>query len=742
VTKKKSAEFNCRGIAAAALRNVSARVMFVVLLSGSSLAVAAPACTESNADSLSHEPCIAVPQGSVDERILATLNFPSTHLIYYRVSDDGRYLYIVTADPKYVPSSARKDRVARLAVYDMLLPTSPRQLSSIDLGEGGIDQFIVRGNVAFITRSRDLESDPGSYFLVVDLSDPAKPRLAGRYDSPVGSFFSSALVSSDGKTVALSPASPNQQHDTMFVQLNASGQPEARNDLSDGIRSFAPTIGLNWSFEHDADTVQPMQASGVFVTESYTDAHDVIIFTTHAPAFDASRLRAAYDAVTQDYQDCVTKQPSALCQVDTGRLAFAGMQTLLSTLPAGISTGERVVMLNDYGFWLAHERYFDRAVPVLEQVTHLAPAREIAWLNLGDAARQALLVANSDSQKAMYWSKAQSAYARYTTLTGKIPDTAARLGRFDLPQARSTAANICDYVAQAFSAENGDEISTTEGNVRHDGRPVAFYVARNEGSCSTKSIQLHDGNEDKIGRDTPSEFQADAPETNEGVRDMRIVPFRGKSYVLSLIDNGPYDVVAPYGGHVCKFTRSFTPALVENTSGPLCKAFLDTSKAVPQSWSHDNVSAIATALIDNPAVVPNQGVFDGMASADLSGKGHAIRLGHYTSEWTGGCGCGRGGIAILDGNAMDTGPINKTLLDAQRLGYEDWSERWAGCRSSDSDLVSLEGRTYIEQHSGNYELQGHPASRSLIGLEGDRFKRICRIDQMPTYRGISLSEKQ
>jgi hypothetical protein len=150
-------------------------------------------------------------------------------------------------------------------------------------------------------------------------------------------------------------------------------------------------------------------------------------------------------------------------------------------------------------------------------------------------------------------------------------------------------------------------------------------------------------------------------------------------------------------------------------------------------WSSENVSTIPKAMVDDQGIVPNEGSFDGTAIADFGDDGKPARVGHFTSMWTGGCGCSKGGVALLGGDRMDTGQANRGLLDLQHLYRTTWGKQWNQCADGDSELVRIDGRDYVEQHSGRFALEGHPASRALLELKGGSFQRVCRVEQIATY---------
>jgi hypothetical protein len=375
-------------------------------------------------------------------------------------------------------------------------------------------------------------------------------------------------------------------------------------------------------------------------------------------------------------------------------------------------------------------------VSALQRVVRLSPSRSVAWLNLADAARLALLSASDDNNKASYWTTATTAYNRYAKLTSKIAPDSVELARFNLPAQRSSAADVCDYIAHAFNAGNGGTISSSRGIVERDGKALEIRVADEPGSCTTQAIRASDDDGKDPLRIAP-ELQAEEPGERWNFRDLRIVPFNGKSYVLAVVDGEPFRVVAPYRGRICTFKRTYKPRLAEDSAPALCHSFLSRTSVRKIQWSAEHASAVAPALVDDPNVRPSEGYFDATAVADLAGNGRPLNVGHYHVEG-GGCGCYSSGVALLDGNTMDDSVANKSLLKLQQLWKANWADgdKWARCLESDVDLVRIDGRAYAEQYSGRYVLEGHPASRSLLELNNGAFERVCRIEQVPTFTAV------
>ena len=80
-------------------------------------------------------------------------------------------------------TSATRDWAAGLAVYDISQPASPRRIGFMAIEGGGIHRiWYVGGRWAYVSALLDGFTD--YIFMTVDMSDPAKPRAAGRYWIP------------------------------------------------------------------------------------------------------------------------------------------------------------------------------------------------------------------------------------------------------------------------------------------------------------------------------------------------------------------------------------------------------------------------------------------------------------------------------------------------------------------------------------------------------------------------------
>jgi hypothetical protein len=81
------------------------------------------------------------------------------------------------------PKDAARNWTAGLAVYDIAAPESPRQIGFMPIAGGGIHRiWYVGGRWAYVSALLDGFTD--YIFMTVDMSDPTRPREAGRYWIP------------------------------------------------------------------------------------------------------------------------------------------------------------------------------------------------------------------------------------------------------------------------------------------------------------------------------------------------------------------------------------------------------------------------------------------------------------------------------------------------------------------------------------------------------------------------------
>lgn len=145
-----------------------------------------------------------------------------------------------------------------------------------------------------------------------------------------------------------------------------------------------------------------------------------------------SLLVATHKCLLANYDPDIPNYDYVQATVD---LEQAGISHLVAG-PDGLSTAQRVSILNDYAFWKLQQHdgwTTHQAANVLQLVVKLAPNRAVAWLNLGDALRQEMdsvsffpngvfmsgTLSPTPAQKKALASQALAAYRHYVVLSPK-----------------------------------------------------------------------------------------------------------------------------------------------------------------------------------------------------------------------------------------------------------------------------------------------------------------------------------
>jgi len=678
-----------------------------------------------------------------DERIRHAFDFTTSWWTFFDTSEDGHTLYVVTAG-KNMRSGGKieeQENDTVLHVYDISDIDSPREITNTNLGSIGVREVWAQGSFVFIFRSSTFgeETVSGkahlSHFVIVNVSDPTLPKIVGTFEYQ----FQNAFVSEDARTVALQPTANGAP---VFVDVSQPDHP-IKIDNPDSSRSaFAPTsyekwVGHSYYWRRelpDQRAVARIDPDNNFIIQ---------LFSTESPSFDVENLRSVYSDVKQEYTKCLAhphEYPG--CNANTGRLAYAGIKELMETSPATLSAAERVLMLNDYGFWLSHAdnvygpektKGLQESVTVLESVVQLEPKRTVAWLNLGDAARLAIGNADSEEDKATYWKKASNAYEHHSALAGKDAAGKAAIASFDLPAAYSKNKSVCGFVAEAFNGGHPEEIWSTSGTYVDDGETEEFKVAWAMGSCASRYV--------KVEGDEQFDVREELQPANDPPGEPMIVRFHGKSFIVSVVDEGPHEVIEPNVGQVCRFKRSYKPELVENTNPSLCTKFMEGKGLADLPWTPiEDGDEYAEADMGHRGMVPNEGKFDGTMQADIQGNGTKARIGHIDLEWSGGCGCSERAVSLLKGKSMDTSELNKSLIEAQNLWKFPWGRHWNMCRENGAELTKIDGRAYVAITAGEGPLD-RPASRLLMEIVQGKFRHACRIEAAQRFTPIEVKAK-
>lgn len=684
-----------------------------------------------------------------DIKDIGSVSFEVPHHKYssnnYDLTSDQKFLFAAwtTAPQRDSPNYS-----AGIWIFDLSNPAAPTKISQIDLGKLSPGIVRVFGERLILYTSRPT----GPVVVLYDISKPAQPHKISEISGGPELLKSTPVeISPDGTQIVFKmyeksmrigldfgdPSSPKPFAPPpagIYPNLHRSFPTDSRyrheqiTDILGSIRlSFDGQGGLNfWS---DGKVIRSF-SPGAYVTSARILATpDVVLtfrpeigqFKIHStlprPVTGRNLIRVHSEALAE----FLTRPVYSRGSPPTLRaLEAAGALRLMDGSLDGISGPTRVRILNDYGYMLDVSSEPERAVRILRKVVELSPGRTVAHLNLADALHNAVSKAASDDDKASLWQEASAEYSRYRELSGKDAPKASALTAFDLPKSLKSAASVCDYVAEAFNHEGGELIGTKQGSVVVNGETKSFSVTGNPTSCGYPYIKVDDDDDNDILAESKidqSAFQVEDNVDGFNVYRIRIVPFRGKSYVVGIIHDGPSQIVDPGRGSVCTFRRSFTPKLVENSSPALCQIFSDGKLKDRVDWQPIDTGAVAPRL-------PEIQNFDGYADVALEGAVVKSRIGHFDGSSTQGCGCEYHGVALIDGATGLQDEPNKSLQILQ--------SKWWFCDGADAAVVSSNGSSYIELISGRALQRANP-ERALLRLAKGKFEPVCRIRQVPRY---------
>jgi hypothetical protein len=457
-------------------------------------------------------------------------------------------------------------------------------------------------------------------------------------------------------------------------------------------------------------------------------------------AFDAAQLKSVHDRLLVDYPAERKKYLSTFTNLDrfyqrlVTALEDAGVKELVNgSKTERVSPAVRIATLNDYGFWLSRTSDPRKAIPVLQKVLELAPARAVAELNLGDAARSSLMVAETWVEKGRYVTLASQAYATYQELAGKAAPAAQEF--HELHATQSVNENICSYVAAFYNHGRQAEMwgYPDPVDIAGDGKLRHIYIF-DQGTAhipvifaSTKAVAEEDRFMESFNEPPEVDFSrtrdlSTADEYGNWL-ELHILPFRDGYYLVEQEDNGPVVVVKPNAGTVCRFKRNFTPVLADDHAPGLCKAVI-AEKTFDRIPNHPLPNG--DIEVDDTMELPGAGIprFKRYSDVKLDPKGAPGRIGYYDYEWSGGPGCDSYGVGFLDGLGLEISARAKALNMAL--------SHMTDCHGSSAFLVTVNGENLIEWNGG-HALQRTAPPRTLLRLKGDKVETICRVEQRPTY---------
>lgn len=387
----------------------------------------------------------------------------------------------------------------------------------------------------------------------------------------------------------------------------------------------------------------------------------------------------------------------------------------------GLPAARRVEILNDYGFWLAQDGQWRQALPVLKAVVALAPRRSVAWLNLGDTAREAV-------DRAVHWHTkrtlarlATRAYATYARLTGRAAPAAARWAVLNVGNAPLT--NVCRYVAdfynhrqshQIFSTYSGDFSPSQVFHLDITGNGQREYVYT--GAAGTALIPYIVATTHRLSglqqSDEVHSVVRFGEHTHGSVSIPEILPFKGRYYIVYQRPGGaPQRIFRPDHDTICRFTGTYTPMLTTGRAPALCARLL-TGKPFPKVKTTPLPPRLAARMIPAVPFLGKARVIPGMqflreARVTLDPRTGPVTVASFHTIDTGGRGCDFYGLSLLYGHHGTTSAANTALLNAPH-----------DCHGSHAFLVRADHAVLMELDGGTEDRHGPPPSARPVPVCG------------------------
>lgn len=693
-----------------------------------------------------------------DSRFISKILLPKTTHCGMDISNDGKTLYLLCPG---------KERFQNLQFYDISNLSNPTVISSGDLPNISGAEIIVRNDMAFFI--------DGDGFNPVDISNPKQPIVFDHYAT--GPMDGIRVSDSGQQIVTRKLDHLSGAYTKTFIDVSDHAHPKEMHPAAEpewlqtpgkwsAYESAKEIKGIPPNFElkdarngkvlvvssrppqeiqyydvpsHGEPKVlskipEPGQALYVHLIPG-KDAvafHDregqqefIEIASLAKAEFDLHRLYQVYQSISSKASECPERKASPECLNfkwnSLAQLSDAGIEDLLNDAH-DVPNARRALMLNDYAFWLYLWRQKDiqnlqNISNILKKVVELSPDRSVAWLNFGDAQRDMIPIAATDTEKADLWQKAQSYYAHYKEHSGKDVPQPSELASFNIPQVLKGSNNVCDYIAAAENNNSLDHITSPQGTATINGTVVNFVVGwvSNSGEVAIKEA----GNEDatsEAGEKINLLKLASVPQKGEfPVGPIYIIPFKGTYYTYSI-----GNVVDPIAGPVCS-VASEKPQLklVENKESSLCEKYSSGLLKHNAQWTPIDSASIKKADV---GIEPTPAFFNHETNIAFAPADKKRRVGHFEMHYSAKMGCDHYGVALLDKDNMPEGEPNKSLLEYQH--------KWWSCDSADADLIQADDKTYVDAWEGGASIP----QRVLLQFSGDKFEPVCRIKPEKTYK--------
>jgi hypothetical protein len=305
------------------------------------------------------------------------------------------------------------------------------------------------------------------------------------------------------------------------------------------------------------------------------------------------------------------------------------------------------------------------------------------------------------------------------------------------PNRTATVADVCSFIAASYNRGDEDKLwgYPDPVDIAGDGKLRHVYIIE-QGTAHVHSI---------IASTRPlsdPEQQTASSEVNffgSIGQDMvletipRIFAFKGAYYVVYEGDGGPYDVVKPDAGELCRFKRHYSPVLSEDRAPALRKrALAGTSfKKFPTQKLAKAITVEDADTLDLPG--PFSPSIARYTKLKLNPAALPVTVGYFSYESSAGSGCQAAGVVLLQGNDIEKSPRNTALLAVEG--------NMTNCRGSNAFLIQAGGQTLVEIDGGAAEQQSRPP-RLLVRLNGDTIEKVCKVEQRATYSPMPIAKAQ
>jgi hypothetical protein len=305
------------------------------------------------------------------------------------------------------------------------------------------------------------------------------------------------------------------------------------------------------------------------------------------------------------------------------------------------------------------------------------------------------------------------------------------------PSRAISIAAVCSFIAAAYNRGDEDKLwgYPDPVDIAGDGKLRHVYIIE-QGTAHVHSI---------IASTRPlsaAEQQTASSEVNffgSIGQDMvletipRIFSFKGAYYVVYEGDGGPYDVVKPDAGELCRFKRHYSPVLSEDRAPSLCKQALAGKffKKLPTQKLDKAITVQDADTLDLPG--PFSPSIARYAKLKLGPAASPVTVGYFSYDSSAGSGCQAAGVVLLQGNDIEKSPRNTALLAAEG--------DMTNCRGSNAFLIQAGGQTLFEIDGGAAEQQTKPP-RLLVRLNGATIENVCKVEQRAMYRPTPAAKAQ